>query len=148
MSMIAGAHKLDSLSVEDATKFLEQNDTKAFWRLMGDHEMMTFPYSGYVLAAVIPFLGTRGVNLPKPNPEVFVQANGILLAGTANDYKSASLALSQLEATDDELRKYYRELYEHDWEEAAGAMREGFAFLQRAIGAINSEDELVVISCV
>jgi hypothetical protein len=148
MSAIASAYKLSGSEVQQAKMFLDQNDAKGFWRFMMEHEMMTFPYTGDVLGAVIPFLRERGIALPKPGPALLDGVRGVVVAGRAADFQGVSLGLSQLEVSDGALREYYRELYEHDWEEAALAMREGFAFIQRAIAAINEEDEMAVLSIV
>jgi len=48
--------------------------------------------------------------------------------------------------TDEELQQYYGELYGTDWDQAATAMRSGFAFIRQGIGSLSSGDELLIIS--
>jgi hypothetical protein len=50
-----------------------------------------------------------------------------------------------MQATDADLRQYYGELYATDWDQAAAAMRSGFAFIEQGIRSLNSDDELLIV---
>jgi len=68
----------------------------------------------------------------------------IIACGKAADYENTAKALDDLQATDAELAQYYAELYQHKWDEAATAMWEGLAFVQRGIRSLNSDDEILI----
>lgn len=151
VSAIATSYKITEASLAQGLELLNGNEYQKFWAFMKTHEVSTLPYSGYVLAAVIPFVQQRGIELPNAR-RVTLLSNGvakrlgILVGGQAADYQVAAKSLAELQATDSELRQYYNDLYGHDWDEAATAMREGFAFIQQGIKSLNSEDELLMFS--
>lgn len=153
MSAVASAYKLAPTQFLEALKLLDTNRHVEFWKCLKSYEIGTLPYSGYVMAAVIAYARRKGIVLPdgrRPATLSSIQRKelGIVACGVADDYRDAAKAIAVVEATDQELRQYYSELYAHDWQEAATAMRQGFAFILQGIHALNSGDELLIFSIV
>jgi hypothetical protein len=151
MSAIARSYKIDKVQLPQGLAILERKEYKEFWKFMETFEVATLPYSGYVLAAVIPFMRTKGIRLPNAgNGALLSDAQrkqlGVVACGNATEYQSAGDDIAGLQTSDAELQKYYAELYEHDWDEAATAMHQGFAFILQGIRSLNSEDELLIFS--
>lgn len=153
MSVIASAYKLAPPQLLDALKLLDTNRHDDFWKRLKSHEIGILPYSGYVMAAVIAYARRKGIVLPDGRrlatlSSIQRKELGIVACGVADDYRDAAKAIAVVEATDQELHQYYNELYAHDWQEAATAMRKGFAFILQGIQALNSDDELLMFSIV
>jgi hypothetical protein len=151
MSAIASAHKITEAELAHALAVLDRRGYPEFWKLLGTYQIGTLPYSGYVLAAVIPFAQQKGIQLPSArNGALFSDVQrkqlGVVACGNAAEYESVAKSIAQLQATDAELRQYYNELYAHDWDEASSAMRQGFSFIQQGIRALNADDELLIFS--
>jgi len=64
MSAIASAYKITEDALLQACDLLKREKHQEVWKFLGTHEVGTLPYSGYVLAAVIPFAEQRGLKFP------------------------------------------------------------------------------------
>ena len=151
MSTIAAVYRIDIPSLTSAVGLWDQKKYAEFWEVMASCEPFSFPYSGYVLGAAIAFANSRGVKLPQKTDLQILssehrKAIGLLAMGNAADFAPAASGLADLRATDPEFRRFYNDLYDHDWDEAATAMREGFSFLERAIRTIEFTDDLLLVT--
>ena len=151
MSSIASAFKTTEQELSRVLQSIAKKDYASLREFRNACEIGTLPYSGYVLAAVIPFLAERGIQLPCGEriaslSDAARKQMRIVVCGRLADFESVADRISGLQATDDELRNYYKNLYEHDWDEAANAMRDGIAFIDRGIRALNSDEELLVFT--
>ena len=148
MSAVASAYKTTEAQLSEALSLRNQKQYQRFWEVFRTYEIATLPYSGYVLAAVIPFAQSKGIDLPTACGTALSEADraqlGVVACGKPVDYESVARGIAQLQVTDPELRQYYADLYTHDWDEAAKAMRHGFAFIQQGIEALNSGDQLLI----
>ena len=64
VSAIATSYKITEKALSEGLELLNRNEHEKFWQFMEAYEVATLPYSGYVLAAVIPFAQLKGVELP------------------------------------------------------------------------------------
>lgn len=150
MSAIASAYRLDDASLAKAVSLMRGNEWSKLWNFMKSYEVETLAYSGYVLAAAIPFVQQKGIVLPKREDLAILSSTdrktlGLVALGNAVDYAAAAQGLANLSATNDELRQYYEQLYEHEWDQSAVAMREAFSFLERAIKSVKSSQALLLL---
>src|SRR5262245_36920489 len=148
MSAIASSYKITEARFLEVRKVLDRNGLEEVWELLATCRIGTLPYSGYVLAAVIPFAQARGIKLPiteSVSDEERKQL-GIVGCGTARDYHVVAKGLSALDVTDAELGQYFAKLYAQEWDEAATAMRRGFQFIQEGIESLSSDSELLIFS--
>ena len=151
MSAIASSYKMTEGQLSERLGMLDRNEHKNFWEFMRSCQVGTLPYSGYVLGALIPFVQSKGIQFPSARNNPLLSDSqrkqlGIVACGKAGDYQNVANGLAGLQVTDVELRKYYAELYGHDWDEAPATMRQGFAFILQGIESLKSRDELLIFS--
>jgi hypothetical protein len=114
-------------------KVLAQNG-----RPLGD-----YPWSGYVLATLLPFLEeTRGIALMKSEYDdlasLLAEKRGATYFFITQDHKKWLADLDPVKFGDDELRDYYNEFNEAQESGAGQPMLDGVRFLREAVAAVDA----------
>jgi hypothetical protein len=152
VSQIASAYIVSSELLDRLNRLALDQDHGGFWDALHTTGEVKpeYSYSGYVLAVVQSFIGDRGVPLPLNLQDVrvktvFESEYGLMLCAGKADAVSAEAMLDALAPSEQELRMYFEEFNETEWDEAGIAMQEGIRFLRGALAQLHTDGDWLLI---
>jgi hypothetical protein len=151
VSAIASFTKLPKSSIEALRaaaipkKRLFGSPKDVYWDFVREHgvEVAKYRWSGYVMAAVIPYLTEKhGINLSSELSDLgsFLseQRRSSFFPLTLKDKEMYLQQLGQ-EFPESELRDYYNKLFEADDSGVGAAMKDGILAIKQALGAVDGD---------
>ncbi|HEY9789356.1 MAG TPA: hypothetical protein V6D22_03085 [Candidatus Obscuribacterales bacterium] len=119
-----------------------------FWKSIqaaGTAVHPAYPYSGYVVAVLLPFLSDKGIDLPMNLETAPLRALagadvGLLACADGKDAKDALDSLSKCKLDVEEMAHYFAEFTGEDWDDSGKAMTEARRFVEHGLESVRDLD--------
>jgi hypothetical protein len=146
MSQLALGYIVPPESIGQLSELATAQKYAEFWKsiqLVGTQVQPSYPYSGYVVAVLLPFLSDKGIDLPMNLDTAGLRALagadlGLLACADGKDAKDALDSLSQCKPDVAEMAHYFAEFTGEDWDEGGKAMKEAREFVEHGLESVRN----------
>jgi hypothetical protein len=153
MPIAAAAFVVSTAQLAKLGALAAADDVDGFWELLhreAKRVVPEFPHSGYVVSVLLEYLEERGLHIVSvdPGPEadrIADAALGLQFCLTRTESARSVEALEGFRATEGEFLTYYEEFADEPLAHAGGAMLDGLEYLKRALGALSSDEDHVLL---